>query len=43
VNHLQENELLHAFLSLRVVYYREDGPPGQGGSKPLAALVGIRE
>jgi tellurite methyltransferase len=40
---LQENELLRAFLSLRVVYYREDGPPGQGGSKPLAALVGIRE
>ena len=36
---LRENELLHAFLSLKVIYYREAGEPGHGVERTMAALV----
>ncbi len=39
---LRENELLHAFLSLKVVYYREAGEPGREGERVMAALVAVR-
>ena len=40
--YLRENELLHAFLGLRIVYYRE-GPEEQADTpRRLASLVGIR-
>lgn len=38
---LQANELLRAFLQLRVVYYRETALKGSE-DRPLAALVGIK-
>jgi SAM-dependent methyltransferase len=36
---LRANELLHAFLSLNVIYYREAGEPGREGERIMAALV----
>jgi tellurite methyltransferase len=39
---LRENELLHAFLSLKVVYYREALSPSPGGERLTASLVGIK-
>ncbi len=39
---LRENELLHAFLSLTVVYYREDIRAGEEGPRRLASLVGVK-
>ena len=39
---LGPNELLHAFLRLRIVYYRESWPEGAAASKPTAALVAVR-
>jgi SAM-dependent methyltransferase len=40
---LRENELLHAFLSMRVIYYREERSSGPDESKPLASLVAVRK
>jgi len=39
---LRENELLHAFLALKVVYYREDVRTGEEGPRRLASLVGVK-
>ncbi len=39
---LRENELLHAFLSLTVVYYREEVRTGEEGPRRLASLVGVK-
>ena len=39
---LRENELLHAFLSLKVVYYREEVRSGAEGPRRLASLVGVK-
>jgi SAM-dependent methyltransferase len=40
---LRENELLHSFLSLRILYYREQCATGQDPSRRLASLVAVRE
>ena len=40
---LRKNELLHAFLSLRILYYREIEGIGKGESSHIASLVAIRE
>jgi SAM-dependent methyltransferase len=39
---LRKNELLHAFLSLRILYYREERKTEQNESSPVATLVGIK-
>jgi SAM-dependent methyltransferase len=39
---LQENELLHAFLGLRIIHYHEETGAAQGGHKRLASLVAAR-
>ena len=39
---LRENELLHAFLSLNVLYYREAGETGREGERIMAALVAMK-
>jgi SAM-dependent methyltransferase len=39
---LRKNELLHAFLSLRILYYREGKKIEQNKTGPVASLVGIR-
>lgn len=40
--YLRANELLHSFLGLHVVFYREAADPDRRGPKALASLVGIR-
>ena len=40
---LRQNELLHGFLSLRIIYYRETGGRAGQESKPLASLVAVKE
>jgi SAM-dependent methyltransferase len=40
---LRKNELLHAFLGMRVVYYEENSGTGARHSDETATLVGIRE
>ena len=40
---LRKNELLHAFLAMRVVYYREGGDTGTGHSGETATLVAVRK
>ncbi|MCU0560551.1 MAG: class I SAM-dependent methyltransferase [Desulfobacterales bacterium] len=40
---LRENELLHAFLSLNVIYYREGGETGREGERVMAALVAVKK
>jgi SAM-dependent methyltransferase len=39
---LRTNELLHAFLGMRIVYYRETVDPETGGSDRTASLVGVK-
>jgi SAM-dependent methyltransferase len=39
---LRENELLHSFLSLRILHYHEECPAGQSESRRLASLVARR-
>jgi SAM-dependent methyltransferase len=39
---LKENELLHSFLSLRILFYREQRDSGQGHDRRLASLVAMR-
>jgi SAM-dependent methyltransferase len=39
---LRENELLHAFLSLRILWYREQEEQGEGGPYRIASLVARR-
>jgi hypothetical protein len=40
---LRENELLHNFLSLRVLHYHEDRDDGREPARRLAALVAMRK
>jgi SAM-dependent methyltransferase len=40
---LRTNELLHAFLGLRIIYYCESIVPGQSERYPLASLVALRQ
>jgi tellurite methyltransferase len=40
---LRRNELLHGFLSLRIIYYRETGGRDGEGGKALASLVAVKE
>jgi tellurite methyltransferase len=40
--YLLPNELLHAFLSLQIIYYHEEPSSGQADTKALASLVAIR-
>ena len=39
---LRENELLHSFLSMRIIYYHEERSSGPEESRPLASLVAVR-
>jgi SAM-dependent methyltransferase len=39
---LRPNELLHGFLSLRVLHYREECGPGREEQRRLASLVAVR-
>ena len=39
---LRDNELLHSFLSLRVLHYHEEPGTGQGEPRRLASLVALR-
>ena len=40
---LQENELLHAFSAMRIIYYSEAGDPETNRSDKMATLVGVRQ
>jgi hypothetical protein len=40
---LQANELLHAFLAMRIIYYREAGDPKMKNSDEMATLVAVRQ
>jgi tellurite methyltransferase len=40
---LRRNELLHGFLSLRIIHYRETGGREGEEGKPLASLVAVKE
>ena len=40
---LRENELLHAFLSLKVLYYREGNIPGPKNRGGVASLVAMKK
>lgn len=39
---LRDNELLHSFLSLRILHYHEERGAGQGEPRRLASLVALR-
>jgi SAM-dependent methyltransferase len=39
---LRENELLHSFLSMRIVHYHEEWNSGQDESRLIASLVAVR-
>ena len=39
---LRTNELLYAFLAMRIIYYREAGDPETNHSDEMATLVGVR-
>jgi SAM-dependent methyltransferase len=39
---LRQNELLHAFIALRIIYYREGCAPQKGNADPTATLVAVR-
>lgn len=39
---LRENELLHAFLSLKIIYYREAGEPEREEERVVAGLVAVK-
>ena len=41
-HYLKDNELLHAFLSLRILYYRENTVLCHGESRKSASLVGVK-
>jgi SAM-dependent methyltransferase len=40
---LRANELLHAFLALRIIYYREAEDPEMEHSEQMATLVAVRQ
>ena len=40
---LNPNELLHAFLPLEILYYREGPSEKEGESRPVASLVAVTE
>ena len=40
---LRANELLHAFLAMRIIYYREAGDPETNHSEKMATLVGVSQ
>jgi SAM-dependent methyltransferase len=40
---LRDNELLHSFLSLRILHYHEESGAGRGEPRRLASLVALRE
>jgi 2-polyprenyl-3-methyl-5-hydroxy-6-metoxy-1,4-benzoquinol methylase len=40
---LQANELLHAFLAMQVIYYREGEDPEMKNSDEMATLVAVRQ
>jgi hypothetical protein len=40
--YLKPNELLHSFLSLRVLHYHEECGTGQDEHRRLASLVAVR-
>ena len=40
---LRKNELLHAFLGMRIIYYKEGGGTGSHHSDETATLVGVKE
>jgi SAM-dependent methyltransferase len=40
---LRANELLHAFLAMRIIYYREAGDPETKHSDEMATLVAVRQ
>lgn len=39
---LRQNELLHSFLSLRILHYHEEGDEGRDPARRLAGLVAVR-
>jgi SAM-dependent methyltransferase len=39
---LRDNELLHAFLSLRILFYQEKTVQGQNESRSVASLIGLK-
>jgi tellurite methyltransferase len=39
---LRDNELLHSFLSLRILHYHEEAGSGQDEPRRLASLVALR-
>jgi SAM-dependent methyltransferase len=41
-HYLEDNELLHAFLSLRIFYYRENAVFWHGEHRKSASLVGVK-
>ena len=41
-HYLKDNELLHAFLDLRILYYHEDTVLCHGESRKSASLVGVK-
>ncbi len=40
---LKTNELLHAFLAMRIIYYREAKDPKRNHSNEMATLVAVRQ
>lgn len=40
---LRENELLHSFLSLRILHYREERDGSQDSGRRLASLVAVKD
>jgi SAM-dependent methyltransferase len=40
---LRTNELLQAFLAIRIIYYRETADPGTNHSDEMATLVAVRQ
>jgi tellurite methyltransferase len=40
---LRANELLHGFLAMRIIYYREAGNPETNHPQEMATLVAVRQ
>ena len=40
---LRANELLHAFIEMRIIYYRETAGPKRNNSDEMATLVAVRQ
>ena len=40
---LRANELLHVFLSMRIIYYREAGAPETNHPHQMATLIGVKQ